>query len=180
MLDAEEDPDYVRADRRFEELRRDLEDKKRKRGDEKGGASAVLAQRIQAGAERGQPKKKKKSEKEKVTKALKVLSGGKAVSKSESSGEYTDEDDDDDGMARSSRSGNVSFESYRLRNLAHFFYGAFRWCMNSWARFTVRLGKKAPQMKCWSLQPFVIYSPQPSPRWTWTRWERRPSENWGP
>lgn len=126
MLDAEEDPDYVRADRRFEELRRDLEDKKRKRGDEKGGASAVLAQRIQAGAERGQPKKKKKSEKEKVTKALKVLSGGKAVSKSESSGEYTDEDDDDDGMARSSRSGNVSFESYRLRNLAHFFYGAFR------------------------------------------------------
>ena len=118
MLDAEEEPDYVRADHRFEELRKRLEEKKRKRGDDRVGASAVLAQRVQAGVDRGHDKKKKrkKSEKEKVTKALKVLSGRKADSRSESSEEYTEEDEDN--MLGSSKSSDLMNRQRKLRKLS--------------------------------------------------------------
>ena len=64
------DPDRAEADKRVEELRRSLDERKKK-DDIRGGVSAVLAQRVQSGAETTLKKRKK----EKVTKALKVLAG---------------------------------------------------------------------------------------------------------
>ena len=68
------DPDRAEADKRVEELRRSLDERKKK-DDIRGGVSAVLAQRVQSGAETILKKRKKERQREKVTKALKVLAG---------------------------------------------------------------------------------------------------------
>ena len=83
------------------------------------GASAVLAQRVQAGVDRGKDlrKKKKKSEKEKVSKALKVLAGGKHGSGSGSSEEESEEDDDD-ALLGSSKAGDLMSRQRKLRKLS--------------------------------------------------------------
>lgn len=118
MIDADGEPDYIKADSRFEELRKSLEEKKRKRGDEKGGASAVLAKRVQAGVERGRDKKrrKKSSEKEKVTKALKVLAKGSKESRSGSSEDSSGEEDDENLLG--SKSGDLMSRQKKLRRLS--------------------------------------------------------------
>ena len=120
MLDDDAEPDYVKADHRFEELRKSLEDRKRKREDEKSGASAVLAQRVQAGLDRGKDKqkKKKKSEKEKVSKVLKVLTGKKTNSGSGSTEEETEEDDDE-ALLGGHKAGDLMSRQRKLRKLSH-------------------------------------------------------------
>ena len=118
MIDADGEPDYIKADNRFEELRKSLEEKKRKRGDEKAGASAVLAKRAQAGVERGKDKKRKKksSEKEKVTKALKVLAKGSGGSCSGSSEDSSCDEDDENLLG--SKSGDLMSRQKKLRRLS--------------------------------------------------------------
>ena len=86
--DDETDPLY--GDQRLEELRKKLETHKKK-AEAKGSASEVLVQRVQAGLEKGQ-KRKKESEKDKVVKALKILRGNKSADESSSSDERSEED----------------------------------------------------------------------------------------
>ena len=119
MLDDEVEPDFVKANQRFEELRKGLDDKKRKRSEEKTGASAVLAQRVQAGVDRGadRKKKKRKSEKEKVSKALKMLSGDKDDSQSRSS-EGDTEDEDDEALLGRGKAGDLMSRQRKLRKLS--------------------------------------------------------------
>ena len=122
MLDDDDDeqPDYVKAGNRFEELRKSLEDRKRKRGDEASGASAVLARRVQAGAERGKEKKKKKRHKEskrQVTKALKALTRSKEESESGSS-EDLSEDEDDESLLKGSKASDLTSRQRKLRRLS--------------------------------------------------------------
>ena len=120
MLDADEEPEYAKADNRFEELRKSLEERKRKREDEPAGAgaSAVLAKRVQAGLERGKEKKKKKHKdsKKKMTKALKVLTGSRGDSGSESSGDFSEEDEDDTLLQ--GKAGDMLNRQRKLRRLS--------------------------------------------------------------
>ena len=117
--DDDEQPDYVRADGRFEELRKRLEDRKRKRSEEASGASAVLAKRVQAGAERGKEKKKKKHKESKkdVTRALKALSRSKDESDSGSSEDLT-EDDDEESLLKGSKASSLMSRQRKLRRIS--------------------------------------------------------------
>eukprot|EP00435_Cladocopium_sp_Y103_P060385 s256_g22.t1 len=94
MLDDDaEDPMKSQAEDRFEELRKTLEEKKRAKGD----ASAVLAKRVMEAPEGSGKKRKKESEKSKVSKALKIL-GGKSAQEGSSS--ETDSEDDEEAYLR--------------------------------------------------------------------------------
>ena len=95
-LDAmlEEDGEIpFEPDSRLEELRKSLEEKKGKKPEAKEGASAVLARRVQAGAE-STKKRKKDSEQDKVKKALKTL----AQTKKEGSSSSLDDSEDEAGV----------------------------------------------------------------------------------
>lgn len=115
MLDDDPAPDYLKADARFEELRRTLEEKKKKTSKEREGAVAVLAKRVQAGAEEGK-KKKKESEKDRVAKALKVLSGVKEERSSGSSGHASSEDEE--AYLKDSKHGDLMGRQRKLRKLS--------------------------------------------------------------
>ena len=116
MLNEEAVPDYVQADARFEELRKSLEEKKKKTSKEKDGAVAVLAKRVQAGVEDGKKRKKKDSEKELVVKALKVLSGVKEEDHSGSSDHVSD--DDEEAYLKDSKHGDLMGRQRKLRKLS--------------------------------------------------------------
>lgn len=116
MLDDDATPDYVKADARFEELRKTLEEKKKKSSKEKEGAVAVLAKRVQAGAEDGKKRKRKDSEKEKVVKALKVLSGVKEERSSASSDRGSS--DDEETYLKDSKHGDLMGRQRKLRKLS--------------------------------------------------------------
>ena len=117
--DDEEQPDYVKADNRFEELRKSLEDRRKKRPEEASGASAVLAKRVQAGAERGKEKRKKKHKesKKQVTRALKALTRSKEESDSGSSEDFT-EDEDDESLLKDNKASSLMSRQRKLRRLS--------------------------------------------------------------
>ena len=113
MLDDDVlDPMQSKADERFDELRKALEEKKRTRAD----ASAVLAKRVLETPEGGQKKRKKESEKDKVHKALKILSGKK---KEESSGSESPSEDDDGSYLRGeSKDSDLLGRQKKLRRMS--------------------------------------------------------------
>ena len=116
MLDDDTIPDYVHADSRFEELRKSLEEKKKKVSKDKEGAAAVLAKRVQAGVDDGKKRKKKESEKERVSKALKLLSGVKEESLSGSSGAGSD--DEEETYLKDNKHGDLTDRQRKLRRLS--------------------------------------------------------------
>ncbi len=116
MLDEDTVPDYVQADSKFEELRKSLEEKKKKVAKDKEGAAAVLAKRVQAGADDSKKRKKKETEKERVTKALKLLTGVKEESHSGSSGAGSD--DDEETYLKDNKHGDLMGRQRKLRKLS--------------------------------------------------------------
>ena len=101
------------TDARFEELRKSLDGKKKRKEEHRAGATAVLAERVRQGSERKQ--KKKKTEKEKVAKFLRVLKDKKSHSDS-TSGSDGDEDEDDD--LKIGEKGDLSSRQRKLRKMS--------------------------------------------------------------
>ena len=81
-----------------------------------GGVSAVLAQRVQSGAETTLKKRKKETQREKVTKALKVLArrGKDGTSSTEAESE-----DDEEEYLRGGKDGDLLSRQRKLRKLSH-------------------------------------------------------------
>lgn len=116
MLEDEgADPLKSKANDRFEELRHMLQEKKK--GEPRSGASAVLARRVQEGAENESKKRKKDSEKDKVQEALRVLSKRKAAAASSSCGSDSD-DGDDDGLKLGPKDSDLAHKQKRLRKMS--------------------------------------------------------------
>eukprot|EP00435_Cladocopium_sp_Y103_P065997 s127_g28.t1 len=114
MLD-DEAPEQTAADKRFEELRLRL-DQKKKDKEVRGGAGAVLAKRAQEGLEVRKDKKKKKSEQSRLKDALKCLSKGGA--KEESSTSEVPSEEDDDELLKGDKDTNLMSRQRKLRKLS--------------------------------------------------------------
>lgn len=115
MLEDGADPLTSKADERFEELRKSLEDRKRKH-ESQGGASAVLAKRVQEGAEAVPKRRKKESEREKLKEVLKAFS---KKSKEESSSFGSETDDEEGGFLHGgSKDGELMSKQKRLKKLS--------------------------------------------------------------
>ena len=113
MLDEEdEDLEQFKGAARFEELRKTL-DLKKKKAENKTGAAAVLAQRVQAGPE---VKKKRKTEKDKLIKFIDKLSKDKKKRASEESSSSSEEEDE--GYLPSGSSGDLVSRQRRLRKMS--------------------------------------------------------------
>ena len=115
MLEDEPGLSKTREEERFEELRKSLEERK-KQNEVRGGASAVLARRVMEAPETNK-KRKKESEKEKVQKALKILSGQKDK-KASSTSDSLSEDDDEELIKGSRRDTDLAGKQRRLRKMA--------------------------------------------------------------
>ena len=115
MLEEDDlDPAKQAADKRLDELPKSLDERKRK-DESRGGASAVLATRVQQGLESNPKRRKKESERDKVQKALKVLSQKSRDKDSTSSGFS---EDDEEEYLRGGKDGDLLSRQKKLKKLS--------------------------------------------------------------